>query len=141
MTTTICPLPAGDPGLNGTIRLLYKALGTRSPRAAIDDFDTVSSHELQANSFELTTIVRLEDLKDTECCYPMVDIVGNGRGLFILHTKEHMEFAEVVFHMTDPFVLTVRGGRHIDEIDLHPLKKTYNNNRFERAFGLAWALR
>ena len=124
MRTTVCPLPTGDPGLDGTIRLFDKALGTRSPRTAIDDFDTVSSHELQANSFELTTIIRLEDLKDTEYCYLMVDIVSNGRGLFILHTKEHIEFAKVVFHVTDLFVFAVRSGRYINEIDLHPLKET-----------------
>ena len=137
MTTTIYPLPASDPSLDGTIRLLYKALGTRSPRAAIDNFNTVSSHKLQANSFKLTTIIRLEDLKDTEYYYPIVDIIDNGRGLFILYTKEYIEFTKVVFYIIDPFVLTVRGGRYIDKIDLHPLKETYNNNRFKRAFRLA----
>ena len=140
ISTTVYPLPVGDLDLDYTIRLFHKALGTRSPRATIDNFDTVSSHELQANSFKLPTIIRLEDLKDTEYCYPMVDIVGNRRGFLIPHTKEHMEFAEVVFHVTDPFVFAVRGGRHINEIDLHPLKEAYNNNRFERAFGLAVGL-
>ena len=138
--TTIGPLPCGDPGLDSTIRLFNEALGTRSPRATINDFDTVSSHELQANSFELPTIIRLEDLKDTEHRYPMVDIVSNRRSFLILHSKEHMELAEVVFHMTDPFVFAVRSGRHINEIDLHPLKETRDNNGFERSFRLTMGL-
>ncbi len=140
MRTTIRPLPAVDLGLDDTIRLFHKALGTRSPRATIDDFDTISSHKLQANTFELPTIIRLEDLKDTEYCYPVVDLVGNGGSLLILHSKEHMEFTEVVFHVTDLFVFAVRVGRHINEIDLHPFKEACNNNGFERAFGLAVSL-
>ncbi len=42
--------------------------------------------------------------------------------------------------MIDLFVFAVRGGRHIDEIDLHPLKEAEDNNGFERAFGLTMGL-
>ena len=54
----------------------------------------------------------------------MVDIVGNGRGLFILYTKEYIEFTKVVFYIIDLFILTIRGRRYINKIDLYPLKET-----------------
>ena len=140
MSIIVYSLSIDDFDLDYIIRLFHKALNTRSSRAIIDDFDIVSSYELQTNFFEFRIIIRLKNLKDIEYCYSMINVINNKENLLVFHSKEHIKLAEVIFHVTDSFVFAVRSRRHIDEIDLHPLKKTCNNNEFERAFELIESL-
>ena len=118
------------------IRLFHKALNTRSFKTIINNFDIVSSHKLQANFFEFRIIIRLKNLKDIEYCYLMMNVINNKESLFVFHNKEHMKLVEVIFHITDSFIFVVRDKRYVDEIDLHLLKKTCNNNKFKRIFEL-----
>ena len=48
-----------------------------------------------------------------------------------------MEFAEVVFHVTDPDIIPIRYCGHINEVYLDPLEKTRRNNWFEGTFAFA----
>ena len=125
-----------DLDLNDIIRLFHKTLSTRSSKAIINDFDIISSHKLQANFFEFRIIIRLKNLKDIEYCYSIINVINNRENLFIFYSKEHIKLIKIIFHITNPFVFVVRDKRYIDKIDLHSLKKTCNNNEFERVFKL-----
>ena len=136
MSIIVYSLSIDDLDLDNIIRLFHKALNTRSLRTIINNFDIVSSHELQANFFELCIIIRLKDLKDIEYCYSIMNVISNRESLLVFYNKEYIKLIEVIFHVTDSFVFVVRGKRHVDEIDLHSLKETCNNNKFERVFEL-----
>ena len=65
-----------------------------------------------------------------------MNVINNKESLLVFYSKKHIKFIEVIFYMTNSFIFAVRDKRHIDEIDLHSLKKTCNNNEFERIFEL-----
>ena len=122
------------------IRLFYKILNTRSFKATINNFDIISFYEFQANFFEFRIIIRLKNLKNIKYYYLMMNVINNKENLFVFHNKKHMKLVEVIFHVTNSFIFVVRDKRHVDEIDLHSLKKTCNNNEFERVFELIKSL-
>ena len=134
MSIIVYSLSIDDFDLDDIIRLFHKALNTKSFKTIIDDFNIVSSHKFQANSFKFRIIIRLKDLKDIEYYYLIVNIINNKGSLLVFHNKEHIKLIKMIFHMTDSFIFVVRDKRHVDEIDLHSLKKTCNNNEFERVF-------
>lgn len=137
MSTTISPLPNRYSRLDDTISLFHKTLNSWNSETFIDDFDTISSHELQTNTLKLRTIVRLKNFKDTENYQPIMNLPSDDSDLLVHHDKEHMKFAKVILHVTNSDIVAVRSRCHINEIHLNSLKKTLSFNGFERAFTFA----
>ena len=69
-----------------------------------------------------------------------MNIIDNDRYLLIGHCEESVKLAEIILHITDPHILTVRSGRYINKIDLNTFKQTCGYNRFQRVFRLAIGL-
>ncbi len=51
-----------------------------------------------------------------------------------------MELAEVIYHMANSVILTVRADCQINQINLHSFKDSYRNNRLQRTFEFAESL-
>ena len=51
-----------------------------------------------------------------------MNIIDNDRYLLIGHCEESVKLAEIILHITDPHILTVRSGRYINKIDLNTFK-------------------